>query len=290
MGEGNKDHWRQCPPALGNMVRGLIGNIIAFLNNEDKSWIWRQGLVVPMYVSYGVGSYLVENADRQWNVVWWYVVGAALAWGVLVPWVLLCKRGFRKSQRHQHWADELRCAAWSSFFGVTGVGVVTLTSQVLLMKVYCPDAPKLWLISFAIVSSALAAVACYFFIGYPGMIDLEASRAGGGGDGGASKPHPRGLKASLEAELAMLRTTVSALVSLYGFAVVGVLLGLDEISRVLDRKDGETFADVPFPTQVWFIVGVALLLGTCHWAITGPVHGRYFRIARWLREGALEED
>ena len=272
--------------ALPGMVRCASQKVTDMLKDEDRAWVVRQGPFVALYVFYGLGSYFVEDTNRRWySVVPWYVVVAALAWLCLAWWVPKFTRAFQGYQRSERWQDELQGTGLVSFGGVTGVYFVTLGTQIFLMTVaYRPDDSLLWVISFALISPALAGIGSYFLIGYPGMVNLELldERLHREGASGKSvRDLPRGLMASLEAELAMLRTILAGLVYVYVFVAVGILLAFDRIALLLGS---DTFAGVPLPSKIWFICGVALLLVGCHASITGPVHGQYFRITRWLRD------
>ena len=194
----------------------------------------------------------------------------------------------------EKWEEELRTGAWASGWAVSVVFLWTLAGQLLPFFVLCRTERFIpWVLSFAFISSTLAAVGAYFSIGYPGMVNLERleqrlRRLLGGAN--LATHLPRGLISSLEAELGMLRIIVGGIVSLYVLGVLTILLSLDRIPSLLGQTDKDkTFAELPVSEKVWFICGMALLLIACHVLVAGPVHGQHSRIILWLRHTTTEE-
>lgn len=272
---------------LLKVVRGGVGSALdILLRNENTAWSVRQGPFIICYAFYGLGSSFAEDGGRPWHsVVLWYALAAGLAWACLTPSVIYWKRKFQRSLKRRRGGAE--ASALHCFVGVSIVFFVTLAAQMLLMGfAYRPDHSILWVVSFAVISSAVAGLGSYFFIGYPGMADLRLldQRLRHQKHSARSVDDvPRALVAGLQAELDMLRIIMSGLVYLNIFVTASIVLGLDRIALLFDE---ETFAKVPFAAKLWFISGAALLFFACHASITGPVHGRYYDIARWLRETA----
>lgn len=251
------------------------------------------GLSIACFTAYGLGSVLVGDTNQSWP---WYrvaVVSAAVAavTGLgLTLWAALCKSMFEKSQKRVDWRNEFDACAKISTLGVAILVVATLTIQLVLVKLlYCPKESLLWAITFAIVSTVIAAAGTYYFIGYPGMANLELiderlrEAASAGGRPGRL---PENLRSSLEAELAMLRTMMAGLIVVYIAPIPTLLLGLDKASVLLGLEDS-SFTRVPFGTKMWFAAGVVLLLAGCHATVSSAVYGRHSQIARWLRHAPL---
>jgi len=254
------------------------------VTGESGAWIIWHGLIIVLYILYGWGSCLVEDRDQAWSVAPWYGVAALLVFLCSWPWALIWKGRFRSAGDEEDSRGQLQQRVLASFVGTTPVFVGTLVTQICLMLlVYRPQDATLWVVSFALISAVLAAFGSYFFIGDPGMANLESldkwlERQTSGqkslGD------LPKALVGGLEAELAMLRSITTGLIYLYVVVGAGVLLGLDKIPLLLGKRN---FASVSLGAQIWFIVGVALLLIGCHASITGAVYDRYYGVARWLR-------
>lgn len=274
---------------MGNLlklVRRVVGAVLNFLLvNEYTAWSGRQGVFLICYAFYGLGSVFAEDRGHPWqSVVLWYALAAGLAWVCLTLSVALWKRRFQRSLKSD-WGGA-KASALHSFVGVSIVLFVTLAAQMFLMAfAHRPDhSTILWVVAFAVISSTVAGLGSYFFIGYPGMADLELvdqqlsleqHSATSVGD------VPEALVVGLKAELDMLRTIMSGIVYLNVGATVSIILGLDKVALLFDQ---ETFGGVSLAAKLWFISGAALLFFACHASITGPVHGRYYDIARRLRE------
>jgi len=271
---------------LLKLVRRVVGAILNFLLvNEYTAWSGRQGFFLICYAFYGLGSVFAEDSGHPWHsVVQWYALAAGLAWVILTTWVAYWKRKFQRSLKRGR--GGAGASALQSFVGVSIVLFVTLAAQMFLMGfAHRPDhSTILWVVSFGVITSAVAGLGAYFFIGYPGMADLElvdrrlsrqqhsATLAGDA---------PEALVVGLKAEMDMLRTIMRGIVYLNVVVTASIILGLDKVALLFDQ---ETFGEVPLAAKLWFISGAALLFFACHASITGPVHGRYYDIARRLRE------
>jgi hypothetical protein len=238
------------------------------------------------YVLYGWGSYWADDSDRVWwTVTFWYVVAALLTAAFSSACVFYAKSQFWSAEEDQ---EEPQGQLWATFVGAGGVFLALLAAQLCLAGLaYRPEHAGVWVVSFSLISTSLAAFGTYFFIGDPGMANLaslderfgrQSNTQGSAGD------LPKGLMDGLEAELAMLRDIAHVLITSYAVVIAGVLLGLDRIAVLLGASD---FHGVSFGGQIWFIVGVALLLVSCHASVTGPVYSRYYVIARWLRRSGI---
>jgi hypothetical protein len=289
--------------------------ICGCLTSEGAAWVIWQGLPISLYILYGLGSYVVENVEKMqsgqsvswtWTVPAWYGGTAViLTFCCLWPLVLICRRRFRSHQVEEGSRRQLQKSLLWNFAATTVVLFATLVSQVcLIWLVYQPGHTKLWAVSFVFISSALAAFGCYFFIGDPGMANLESldkrlkrrtKRQA------LARPLPEAFVRGLEAELAVLRGLTTGLVALYVAVGAGVVLGLDNIAALFGREHfwgpanagvanaGVANTGVSDASAIWFIIGVVFLLGGCHASITGAVYGRYYRIAQWLRRSGMLE-
>jgi hypothetical protein len=286
--------------------------------HNNRAWLWLGGWFVTLSIFYGFGSHFVENNkdwpwwarvlhvfrcfERQlaehnndghrWTVVPVYVVAAIVLGLCTAWWVGGSRRVFLRAQKTESWQDELQATSAVWAYCVIGAGLGTLLPQILLIVLYRPNGPVAWLTIFAILSSVVASGGAYFFMGYPGMVNLERLEERLrrlAGDANLATVVPRALISSLEAELGMLRILIGGIVSLYVVGTVTMLLSLDKIPSLLGHKDKDmTFANLPVAEQIWFICGVALLLVACHALVAGPVWDQHSRIMLWLRHATTE--
>jgi hypothetical protein len=78
---------------------------------------------------------------------------------------------------------------------------------------------------------------------------------------------------------------MSGFMYLYVGGILTLVLGLDKLAPLLYSEEGvDSFAHIPFGSQMWFVAGVSLLLVTFHASIVGLVYGRHSRIMRWMRD------
>lgn len=257
-------------------------------------WLLPHGLFIGLYTLYGLGDYFVGGIMSFWDLervrLLPYGGAAILCLIVSTPFAAAFQRRVRgRRPRARGWPEELRQAqarALACFGGVTVVFALTLSAQLALLFAVARPAGGVisWPLSFAFLSSAVAALGAYFYVGYAGMADLDAMdeflprRRNG-----EATDLPRGVIESLSAEMSMLRTVVASLVVLYPSAAIGSLFALDKLPQVFGRPDWSNGSGVPLEATIWFIVGVALLLFGAHATVAGPAHGRYYNIARWLQ-------
>jgi hypothetical protein len=248
-------------------------------------WGFQHGSFVGLYILYGFGNYFLEDSIWPWEMFWLlpYLGAVGLCLAFLTLWVPKYQRKFRHMQsKGAYWQEEVEDTNIACFVGVSGVVLAVLVAQSALLGVArCLGGAILWPLSFAFLSSAVAGFGAYFYIGYAGMANLDIVDRSFGRQGERPASNlPTGLVESLKAEMAMLRTLMGVLAWLYPFAAIGTLFGLDRIPLLFGWGSS---ADVPLAGQIWFIVGVALLLVGTHATVAGPVHGRHYDIARWLR-------
>jgi hypothetical protein len=258
-----------------------------------RAWLLPHGFFIGLYTLYGLGNYFVGGIMSPWDLemLWLLAYGGAASLCLLLstPFAAACQRWVQGEQeRAPNWPEELqraRARALACFGGVTAVFGLTLSAQLALLLVASHvGGVILWPLSFAFLSSAVAGLGTYFYVGYAGMADLHAiDEFLRGRRGGEASDLPRGLIESLSAEMSMLRTVVASLVVLYPSAAIGSLFALDKLPQLFDRPDWANGSDVPLQATIWFIVGVALLLFGAHATVVGPAHGRYYDIARWLQ-------
>jgi len=292
--------------ALPNSLRRLLGalydavrrrkrRILDIVWHDNRACLWPGGWFVSLSAFYGFGSHFAEDSKHEswWTVVPVYAVAAIVLGLCAAWWVGGSRRVFLRAQGKENWQEELQATSAVSFLGATGAGLGTLLPQILLIVLYRPNGPVAWLTIFAILSSiVVASGGAYFFIGYPGMVNLERLEERLrrlAGDANLATVVPRALISSLEAELGMLRILMGGILSLYVVGTVTMLLSLDKIPSLLGHKDKDmTFANLPVAEQIWFICGVALLLVACHALVAGPVWDQHSRIMLWLRHATTE--
>lgn len=247
-------------------------------------------------VFYGFGGYLADVAGNHAHVIgkpepdpwyWvapWYGLAACLVFVVFLAALTLGRQRFSRSYDAKNWQTEIEKSSLTSFFWLVLPAALVFLSQLLLMILVQENRDSiLWTVSFTVLSSALIALGAYFLVGYPGMVSLERLEEWLGHHrrtGETMTDLPKGLMSSLEAELAMLRILVGGLVSLNVVGTVTILLSLDKVASLFNEDE---FLQVSLPDRIWFACGAALLFATCHVLVTGPVHGHYSRIVRWLR-------
>jgi len=252
-----------------------------------KGWLLPHGFFMGIYILYGLGNCFVGGIVSLWDLemLWLllYLAAAGLGLTFSALWAPKFQRKFRDGQsREASWQEEDHGTAIACFWGVSGVFAAALVPQLALLAVAQHlGGAILWPLSFAFLTSAVAGLGAYFYVGYAGMADLHAlDEFLRGRRGGEASDLPRGLIEGLSAEMSMLRTVVGSLVVLYPSTAIGSLFALDKLPRLFGKPADW---DVPAEATAWFIVGVALLLFGAHATVAGPAHGRYYDIARWLQ-------